>query len=39
MYYLDHLIYHVHPFGLEKNFTESLPRKLKLEEIIEASDA
>jgi glycoprotein-N-acetylgalactosamine 3-beta-galactosyltransferase len=38
MYLLDYLIYNVHPFGLEKNLTETLPRKLPLKEIIEMSD-
>jgi glycoprotein-N-acetylgalactosamine 3-beta-galactosyltransferase len=38
MYLFEYLIYRVHPFGLEKNLTKTLPRKLKLEEIIEASD-
>lgn len=39
MYFLEVLIYHVHPFGLHKNVSETLPKKLKLEEIISASDA
>lgn len=39
MYYLEYLIYHVHPFGLEINVTESLPRKYSLREIIAASDS
>lgn len=38
MYLLEYFIYHVHPFGIEKNLTEILPRKLSLEEIIAASD-
>lgn len=38
MYKLDYLIYNVHPFGLEKNLTESIPRKFSLNEIIKASD-
>lgn len=38
MYLLDYLTRHVHPFGLYKNFTETLPRKLKLKEILQASD-
>ena len=37
-YLLDYLIYKVHPFGINKNLTETLPRKLSLEEIIEKSD-
>lgn len=36
---LEFLIYHSHPFGLEKNLTEALPRKLSLKEIVKASDA
>lgn len=39
MYLNEYLIYHVHPFGIEKNLTETLPRKLSLNEIIAASDA
>lgn len=39
MYLLEYLIYHHHPYGLEKNLTEALPRKLSLSEIIAASDA
>lgn len=39
LYFLEYLIYNVHPFGLEKNLTETLPRKLGLQEIIKASDA
>lgn len=38
-YLLEFLIYRNHPFGLEKNLTEVLPRKLSLMEIIDASDA
>lgn len=38
IYRLEYLIYQVHPFGVEKNLTETLPRKLSLEEIIAASD-
>lgn len=38
MYLLKYLIYNVHPFGLKKNVTESLPRMLSLDEIIKASD-
>jgi glycoprotein-N-acetylgalactosamine 3-beta-galactosyltransferase len=38
MYLLEYFIYHVHPFGLQKNITEELPRKLTLQEIIDASD-
>lgn len=35
---LEFLIYHLHPFGLQKNLTEKLPRKFSLNEIIETSD-
>jgi hypothetical protein len=35
---LQYFVYHVHPFGLKKNLTEKLPRKLGLNEIIAASD-
>ena len=38
MYYMDYLINNVHPFGHDKNFTEKLPKKLKLEEILSSSD-
>jgi hypothetical protein len=38
MYQLEYFSYNVHPFGLEKNITEILPRKLKINEIIKASD-
>lgn len=38
MYMMEYLTRRVHPFGLEKNLTEKLPRKLTLEEIIERSD-
>jgi hypothetical protein len=38
MHAFEFLIYHFHPFGLEKNLTETLPRKLSLEEIVNASD-
>lgn len=34
----DYLVYNVHPFGVEKNLTEVLPRKFSLEEIIKTSD-
>lgn len=39
MYMIPYLTRNVHPFGLEKNSTEELPRKLKFEEILSASDA
>lgn len=35
---LQYLIYKVHPFGLRKNLTESLPRKLSINELIALSD-
>lgn len=38
MYALQYLIYEVHPFGMSKNLTEQLPRKLSLDEIVNASD-
>lgn len=38
MYQMNYFIYYVHPFGLEKNLTETLPRKLSLKEIIAGSD-
>lgn len=37
-YFHEYLVYHVHPFGISKNLTEKLPRKLGLKEIIAASD-
>lgn len=38
MYFMHFLIYNFHPYGTEKNLTEKFPRKLSLEEIINASD-
>lgn len=38
LFSLEHLVYHVHPFGFDKNFTETLPKKLSLQQIIAASD-
>lgn len=38
IYFMEFAIYHLHPFGIEKNLTETLPRKLSLDEIIKASD-
>jgi glycoprotein-N-acetylgalactosamine 3-beta-galactosyltransferase len=38
MYLIEYLTQNVHPFGLEKNLTEQLPRKLTLEEILQKSD-
>jgi glycoprotein-N-acetylgalactosamine 3-beta-galactosyltransferase len=35
----EFLIYQMHPFGLEKNLTEELPRKLTLNEVVEAANA
>lgn len=37
MYLLDYLIYQ-NPFGIQINLQEKLPRKLKFEEIVKASD-
>lgn len=39
MYLLHYFIYDVHPFGIDDHSTETLPRKLSLQEIIAASDA
>jgi glycoprotein-N-acetylgalactosamine 3-beta-galactosyltransferase len=39
MNFLEYLVYHVHPFGLKKNLTEKLPRKLTLKEMIKLSEA
>lgn len=39
MHLLEFLIYNLHPYGIEKNLTEILPRKLTLEEVVESSDA
>jgi glycoprotein-N-acetylgalactosamine 3-beta-galactosyltransferase len=38
MHMLEYLTYHVHPYGLQKNLTETLPRKLSIEELIKLSD-
>jgi hypothetical protein len=38
MFALEYFIYHLHPFGVDKNSTEELPRKLSIKEIIAASD-
>lgn len=38
MDFLELLIYHIHPFGLRKNLTETLPRKFALKEIVSNSD-
>lgn len=37
MYSLEYYTYIVHPFGIDKNSTEVLPRKIPLEEIIARS--
>lgn len=37
-YMLNYLIYNVHPFGLQKNVSETLPPKLTFDEILKASD-
>jgi glycoprotein-N-acetylgalactosamine 3-beta-galactosyltransferase len=39
MNFFEFLIYHMHPFGLEKNLTKILPRKLALNEVVEAANA
>ncbi|KAG5667528.1 hypothetical protein PVAND_015507 [Polypedilum vanderplanki] len=39
MFMLEYLVYNVHPFGIEKNLTETLPQKFSMDEIIKASDA
>lgn len=39
MHFLEFLIYHLHPFGLKKNVTETLPPKLTLNELIETANA
>lgn len=38
MFELDYFVYHVHPYGLDKNSTETLPKKLSMRQIIAASD-
>lgn len=38
MYTMDYYTYQVHPFGIDKNCDEKLPRKLTLKEILDASD-
>lgn len=38
MYSLEYYIYKVHPFGIDNHSKEKLPRKLTLQEIINASD-
>lgn len=38
MYLIDFLIYRVHPFAIDKNSTETLPRKISFDEIVKASD-
>ncbi|KAG5674055.1 hypothetical protein PVAND_004044 [Polypedilum vanderplanki] len=35
---LEYLVYHVHPFGILKNFTEKIPEKVKMEEVLKKSD-
>lgn len=39
MFRLDYLIFDVHPFGLDGDFTEEEPRKLTMDEIKTASKA
>lgn len=38
MHMISYLTRNVHPFGFDKNSSEVLPRKLKLDEILRASD-
>jgi glycoprotein-N-acetylgalactosamine 3-beta-galactosyltransferase len=38
MHFLEYLIYHLHPFGLQKNLTEKIPAKLTLQQVIESAD-
>jgi glycoprotein-N-acetylgalactosamine 3-beta-galactosyltransferase len=38
MYLFEYLIYTVHPYGVSKNLTEQLPRKLTFDEILKRSD-
>lgn len=38
MYYLDYLIYNVHPFGVNQNLTEKLPEKISMHRIIKNSE-
>lgn len=38
MYFEEYFNYEIHPFGIDKNSSETLPRKLKLKEIIAESD-
>jgi len=39
LYQYEYLINHVHPFGIDDNFNETMPRKLELSEILERSNA
>lgn len=39
MHFLESIVYNVHPFGLEKNSTEKLPRKLTFKEVVEAGES
>lgn len=39
MNFLEFLIYHLHPFSIDKNSTETLPAKLTLNEAIEAANS
>jgi hypothetical protein len=38
MYMYEYLFYRVHPFGLEKNLTETLPQKMPMKEILRRSN-
>lgn len=39
MYFFEYLTRHVHPFGLDSNVNETLPRKFTFEEIVAKSDS
>jgi hypothetical protein len=39
MYLFEYLVYRVHPFGLEKYVSETLPQKLPMKEILRRSSA
>jgi hypothetical protein len=38
LYMLEYLTYRVHPFGLDKNLTETLPQKMPMKEIMRRSN-
>jgi hypothetical protein len=39
MYLYEYLVYRVHPFGIEKNLTETIPGKLSMQEILKWTNA